>query len=247
MTQKIIMEKDYIEVNGEKIYFYIQRKKIKNMNLKVNIDKTITISIPLRMPLYKAKEFIKQKANWIKKQQDFYDKISKKRETSEFENGGILYILGNQYKIDLKIDNKSYILMKKDNIEIHIKEKYIENKKYIKSIYDKWLKEYAKILLQEIVKKYQNTLKKYEIKIPEIQIRQMKSKWGCCFPYKNKVVFNLSLIKTPICCVEYVVLHELAHFKHQNHSKKFYDFIAMFMPDWKIRKNILNKEFAGVI
>jgi hypothetical protein len=75
----------------------------------------------------------------------------------------------------------------------------------------------------------------------------MKSRWGSCLPSNNKVIFNLSLIKTPICCIEYVVLHELAHFKHQNHSKNFYNFITIFMPDWKERKKILDEEFLGVV
>lgn len=60
---------------------------------------------------------------------------------------------------------------------------------------------------------------------------------------RNKVTFNLNLIKTPMYCIEYVVLHELAHFEYQNHSKNFYKFVEKFMPDWKKRKKILDEEF----
>ena len=74
------MEKESVESNGEKIYFYVQRKNVKNINLKVNIDKKVTLSIPMKMPLDKAKDFIKKKANWIKKQQDF--SITKKKRES---------------------------------------------------------------------------------------------------------------------------------------------------------------------
>ena len=75
----------------------------------------------------------------------------------------------------------------------------------------------------------------------------MKSRWGSCIPSNNKVIFNLKLIKTPICCIEYVVLHELSHFKYQDHSKNFYNFVTIFMPDWKARKKILDEEFMGII
>ena len=74
----------------------------------------------------------------------------------------------------------------------------------------------------------------------------MKSRWGCCFPFKNKVVFNLSLIKTPIDCVEYVVIHELSHFKYRNHSKDFYNFVAIYMPNWKEKRKVLNKEYFNI-
>ena len=55
------------------------------------------------------------------------------------------------------------------------------------------------------------------------------------------MIFNLKLIKAPICCLEYVVLHELSHFKYQNHSKNFYNFVTIFMPDWNARKKLLDE------
>lgn len=241
------MEKDFVEANGEKIYFYIQRKNVKNMNLKVNIDKKVTISIPMKMPLDKAKEFIKKKASWIKKQQEFYDAFAEQKENLTFENGETVYLLGKQYKLKMIEDVKNNIIINNKYIEIHIKEKYMENKKYIKNIYEKWLKSYALDILENLVLKYQETLKKYNVKIPKIEVRQMKSRWGSCIPSSNKVIFNLNLIKTPMCCIEYVVLHELTHFRHQNHSKNFYNFITIFMPDWKERKKILDEEFMGVV
>ena len=102
-------------------------------------------------------------------------------------------------------DNHNSVVINNKYIEIHIKEKYIDNKNYIKKVYEKWLKQYALNILEKLVIKYQDTLKKYGIKIPRIEIRQMKTRWGSCIPACNKVIFNLNLIKTPICCIEYVV------------------------------------------
>ena len=112
--------------------------------------------------------------------------------------------------------------------------------------YEELLKEYAYQVYRELVEKYQTLLRRYNIKFPNIEIRQMKRRWGSCFPNNNKVVFNLNLIKTPIYCIEYVVLHELSHFKYPNHSKNFYNFVAIFMPDWNKRKKILDEEFMIV-
>ncbi|MCI8621299.1 MAG: M48 family metallopeptidase [Clostridia bacterium] len=241
------MEKDFALVNGEKIYFYLQRKNVKNMNLRVNIDKKVTLSIPRKMPLNKAREFVSTKFEWIKKQQDFYDKFRMQREELKFICGETIYLLGNKYKLMIINDSKNSMEIKESILELHIKQKYISNKKYIEKVYDELLKEYAMHILEDLVIKYQNVLSEYSIKIPKIEIRQMKARWGSCMPIKNKVVFNLSLIKTPIECIEYVVLHELSHFRYQNHSKNFYSFVSLFMPDWKIRKKILDEEFTGVI
>lgn len=241
------MEKDFIEFDGDKIYYYVQRKNVKNINLKVNIDKKVTLSIPIKVPLETAKSFVRQKANWIKKQQDFYDAFAEQKENITFEDGETVYLLGKQYKMKIISDNENVVVINNKYIEIHVKEKYIENKNHIKKVYEKWLRQYSMKILEKLVIKYQAVLKKYGVKIPKIEVRQMKRRWGSCIPMYNKVIFNLSLIKTPICCIEYVVLHELSHFKYQNHSKDFYNFITIFMPDWKERKKILDEEFMGIV
>ena len=76
----------------------------------------------------------------------------------------------------------------------------------------RWLKNYALAIIEELVKKYHKILKKYDIKMPKIEIRKMKTRWGSCIPTNNKIIFNLNLIKSPICCIEYMVLQGLSHF-----------------------------------
>lgn len=241
------MQEYFIEYNEEKICFFVQRKKIKNMNLKVNKEKQVIISIPMKMPIEAAEEFIKQKISWIKKQQAFYDKYANKKESVNFEDGEILYLLGKKYKIKFIQNEENNIIINNNYIEFHVKPKYINDKKYIKNIYNIALKQYAFHTLENLVMKYCKMLKEYNIEIPKIEIKKLKSKWGSCTPSQNKVIFNLSLIKTPMQCIEYVVLHELSHFKYQNHSKSFYKFIEIFMPDWKQRRKLLNDEFTVVI
>ena len=220
-------QKDCVEINGEKLYFYIQRKKIKNMNLRVHKDKKVTISIPMRLSLEKAKSFVKSKASWIKKQQKFYDTHIEQKENEKIENGGKVYLLGEQYEVKIFTSKRNSIEIIDKFVEIYIKEKYIDDKKYISKTYNMWLKQYAMEILTAEVLKYQ---------------QQMKSTWGLCMPKRNKVKFNLNLIKTPIPCIEYVVVHELSHFKHPNHSKNFYNFVSIFMPDWKDRSKRLGGE-----
>lgn len=234
------MKEETVEVNGEKIVFFVQRKKIKNINLKVNVDGKITISMPMRMKIEAAKDFIRLKIEWIKKHQNLYENNLVLKESVNFEEGEILYLLGKQYKIKLLKGKENNVIINDQTIEIQIKDKYINNKKYIKQYYDKWLKDYALIIYKKLVEEYQKKLEKYDIIMPKIEVRQMKARWGSCCPSKNKVTFNLSLIKTPIECVEYVVLHELSHLKYHDHSKNFYNFISIFMPEWKERRRKLN-------
>ena len=83
---------------------------------------------------------------------------------------------------------------------------------------------------------------KYKIKMPQISLRAMKTRWGSCTPGKGTIRFNLMLVDKPQECVEYVVVHELAHLVHPNHSKEFWKVVEEILPDWKERKKRLNEK-----
>ena len=67
------MEQEHIEINNQKLYFTIWRKNVKNINLRVNVDKKVHISVPLDMSVDNIKEFIEKKHEWINKQQKYFD------------------------------------------------------------------------------------------------------------------------------------------------------------------------------
>ncbi len=240
------MEKDFIIYEGKRYDFYIIRKNIKNINIKVNKNKEIIISAPKKVKYEYIKEIVLKKVGWIKKQISFYESLSPINEDLCFESGETVYLLGRQYRMNILPQKNNSIYIKDRYLYIEVKEKYIINKKYIEKIYDKWLKEYAYNIIKELVERYQKKLKKYKVPMPNIELKKMKTKWGSCVPANKKVTFNTNIIKTPICCIEYVVLHELSHFKYMNHSKEFYNFITIFMPDWKERKKILDEKYIGL-
>ncbi len=243
---KEFIEKNFVKINEERVEFYIYRKKVKNINLRVDKEKNIIISMPFKMSSERAKDFVKEKINWINKQKNQLSTLKSKKD-GEIRNGNSVYILGKIYEIVIKEGKVNSIIKNEKNIEFCVRKRFVDNEKYLQKIYDNWLKEYELQIIKQIINNYQKELlDKYYIKFPEIQIRKMKSRWGCCFPFQNKVVFNLSLIKTPIECVDYVVLHELSHFKYKNHSKDFYRFIEIYMKNWKEKRKILNKEYFNI-
>ena len=172
------------------------------------------------------------------------DYNSSERKAIEFifkEKYGLV-LNNNQTDYWSKISRKyfDYYLSKQITFEEQGKNRFIKMLSYCGYV------ENEKIAM-ELFEEYQKQLENYKINLPEIEIKKRKSVWGTCIPSKNKVIFNFNIIKTPIDCVEYVVLHELSHFKYPNHSKDFYNFIAIFMPNWKERRRILNKEFSKII
>ena len=238
---------DFVEVNNEKILYIVKRKKIKNINLRVTQNKEIIISMPMRMRIDEARRFVKSKYSWIKKQLQNVELYEDKKEILNFQNGDKVYLLGNIYNLQIEGSESNDVQISGNSILIFVKSSKLENKEYIKKVYENSLKSYCLLHTKQIIKEYDYVLQKYNIKFPVIEVKKMKTRWGVCYPFKNKIVFNLNLIKTPEECIEYVVLHELAHFKYQNHSKQFYSFVEQFIPDWQARRNKLNKEFSYIV
>jgi len=138
----------------------------------------------------------------------------------EFEDDTFKYL---QVFIDLNVKDK------RDRVR---KEKLIND----------WFKEKTIINFEASLKRVYPLVERYGIKKPGIQTRLMKARWGSCIKDKNIIMLNNELIKAPEFCIDYVILHELLHFKHRNHDSGFYNFLTSLMPDWKQRKEILDEE-----
>ena len=82
---------------------------------------------------------------------------------------------------------------------------------------------------------------KDKIPYPKVKLRYMTSRWGSCQPDRGKITLNSRLIDAPEGCLEYIVVHEFAHFIETNHSKAFWDVVEEFLPDWKERRKLLRE------
>ena len=111
-------------------------------------------------------------------------------------------------------------------------------------IRDRYLDQRCLDVFREIIAEIYPTFQKYGVAMPKLRIRDMDTRWGSCLAKKGIITLNKRLLEVPRDCIEYVVIHEFCHFIHPNHSKKFYDFLTMLMPDWKARKKLLDQNIV---
>lgn len=93
--------------------------------------------------------------------------------------------------------------------------------------------------LQPVVDRLYPIVEAYGVARPHVTVRAMRTRFGSCSVNRGRITLNAMLADAPEAAVEYVVLHELAHFLHPNHSRAFYGFIERYMPDWRERERIL--------
>ena len=183
----------------KKINYILERKQVKNINLRVRPDGIVKVSASPRVDESQIDDFVLSKAEFILKALERF----KSAETTE-----------RQFQEEL------------------VK---------AKSGQESLLADPA--IFTEILDEVYPAFIPYGIARPKLRIRTMKSCWGSCLVNKGIITLNRKLLMQPRECIEYVVVHELCHFIHPNHSKEFYKFMEQFMPDWKERKGRLNGRF----
>ena len=236
------MEKQSIRYGKNDIEFYIERKNVKNINLVVSPDMKVVVSASEKVSNEYLKEFILKKARWINRNLKYFGKNIPIKIEKEYVSGETFKYLGRQYRLKIAEGTENEIKFYKGYINLTVKNR--EDMKLKKELIEKWYREKAKEKYEEIVKNVMELLTKYEIERPQIRIRTMQTRWGSCIKKTKEILLNYELIKAPKYCIEYVVLHELLHFKYDNHDNDFYNLLTVLMPDWKNRKEILDMEIV---
>lgn len=226
-----------VEYKGRKIEYELVRKNVKNINLRVHPDQTVSVSASPLVPLQTINDFVYSKAEFILKSIDrFADRQSRYLE-HKYLSGETIYIFGKGFILKVVEDKKNYVVFDGVNVFLHVKnsQDFILKQRVIQRWIDSITIKEFEIIFEEVY----SVFEKYGIVKPELKTRNMRSKWGSCQYQKGIITLNKQLILYPRECTEYVIMHEFCHLVHPNHSKDFYLFLTMHMPDWKHRKAVL--------
>ena len=211
-----------LNVNGLEIL--VKRKNVKHIYLKITSpDCKIKISAPYFVSDEYIRIFVNKKFYWIV---DKIEKIISKK--LKFLNGEFVDFKGEKFKITIKNSKRPKIEKKDREIIFYFPESYNYDKKL--KFFDKWLKKEMQKEVEILIDKWEKITK---IKLEEVKIRKMKTKWGVCNIPKKKITLNLELIKKPLICLEYVIIHEFVHFFEKKHNQDFYKKLSEFFPKWK--------------
>ena len=235
------MEKHQIEYANKIIDFVVKRKKVKNVNLNIKPDMTIEVTANDRVPLDFIFDFVKTKGAWILKNVKTFKDVQPYRQSErEYVSGETFKYLGKQYRLRVIQEEEEKVKYFRGFIYLYVKDTENVNRKA--KLIDEWYREKAQKTFHESLAKMFPLVQKYGVDKPNIDLRSMKARWGSALTEKNTILLNTDLIKAPKYCIDYVVLHELIHFKYNDHSDNFYKMLYSLMPDWEKRKAILDEE-----
>lgn len=218
--------------------YILTRKPVKNLNMRVKPDGEIHVSAHRLVPVKYIDTFVLSHEKTLMKTLDKYEKIrANTLQPLQYVSGEKIRFLGEELHLMVETApvegadklGQFLILRVKDTTDFKRKEKVI----------NKWFAKKQVEVFLEICKEIYPLFRLLGVKYPLVKIRNMKSRWGSCQPQRGIITLNAKMIAAPREAIEYVVLHEFAHFIHPNHSKDFYGLVEKLMPDWKERKKML--------
>ena len=212
----------------------VTKTDVKNITLKVKPSVEVIRTAPKSASEEHLKYVVKKRAKWIEKKKEFFASFNVIEK--EYVSGEDFKYLGRSYRLKVIESKKENVKLQRGYLELCVKNRNDLKRK--QSLVYEWYYEKALFHFFNILQEWNKIVKK---DIKDIKIRQMKTRWGSCNPHKSYINLNIELIKKPRICIDYVVFHELVHLIWPNHSKEFYNYLSLYMSDWKERKILLEK------
>ncbi len=211
----------------------------KTIGLQIDIHDGLSICAPKHLSIDEVEQTIHKKSKWIIKNIDKISEIKINLSQKEFLAGEKFPLRGRNYKLKIirKENTEPSLCFYKGTFTAIIPEavSYDEYREILRPLFLRFYHKKSQEILNERVKKYEI----YFDKKPEkIRIKELKNTWGTCSG-KNNISFNWRLVFAKTSIIDYVVIHELCHLKHKNHSKKFWKNIEKIMSNYKENKEWL--------
>lgn len=238
-----VVESRLVSADGREIRYCLERKDVKNLNLRVLKDGRVFVSVSSSVPCDEVDRFVCRKAQYIMRAMDrFRDMAQYRPQPKQYVSGETFNLLGRGLR--LQVLQAAEDSISSDGCYIRLEVKDASNFERKRRIVNRFLDQQCETVFTEIIDALYPLFRKYGVEKPSLRIRDMETRWGSCLAKKGIITLNRRLIEAPGNCIEYVVMHELCHLIHPNHSKHFYAFLTMLMPDWKERKQYLDKTEA---
>jgi len=196
----------------------------------------VRVSVPYDVPDEVVRAFVIRKYGWIRKHIKSF-REQERQSPRKYVSGESHYLRGNRYILRVETANRPKIEVRaKKYIYFYVPEHYTREQR--ERYYENWLRKELRKDLEKLISKWERIL---DLKVNELKIKKMKTKWGSCNPTVRRIWINLELIKKPQKYLEYIIVHELAHFLERKHNDRFKAIMDKYMPGWETYRRDLNE------
>jgi predicted metal-dependent hydrolase len=232
-----------LHYGGQRIPFRIAYRPRKHLAISVLPNLRVEVVAPVGTTLEAILPRVERRAGWIVRQLRFFEQYQPAQPGPSYASGETHLYLGRQYR--LKVADGTPESVKLVGRFFRVAVRTPSDTGRVRELLDGWYREHAwRVFDQRLAGCLEATTPLRLAEPPRIVVRRMAKRWGSCTKAGN-VILNLDLVKAPVHCIDYVIVHELCHLKVHNHGKEFYRLLARCMPDWQARKRRLEAVALG--
>ena len=215
------------------------RKPIKNLHLGVYPPHgRVRVAAPLSVSDDAVRLAVVTRMGWIKRQRAKFHAQSR-QSARAYVSGETHFFLGQRFRLNVIDDanagrvhlrnSRTLDLFVREGSDLAVRER----------VFVKWYRQELRCRAAPLIEKWAIVL---DVPLPAWGIRRMKTKWGTCNIEAKRIWLNLELIKKPPQCLDYIIVHELAHFLERNHSDRYVALMDRHLPNWRMLRDELNCE-----
>jgi len=224
----------YLTVRG--IDVDVVYKDIKNLHIGVYPPMgRVRVAAPERLDDDQVRLAVIQRLPWIKRQRQELQATERQSER-EMVTGESHFVWGSRLRLKvLERPGRPHIEIDGGRLLLYTRPG--DSAEQRRALLERWHRDQLRQALPELISTWEERL---ELSVPKWSIRRMKTKWGSCNRESRHIWFNTELAKKHPDCLEYILVHEMAHYLERNHGERFAKLMDGFMPDWRRRRDELN-------
>ena len=172
------------------------------------------------------------------RQQRFFAQFLPRTPARQFISGETHLYLGRQYRLRLRQAEAEDVKLIAGYLYIYVEDTSDVGR--VRGLLCQWYAAHAEARFNERLTACMQQIAGWSTPTPRLEIRSLVRSWGSCSP-TGRLTLNIDLVRAPRACIDYVILHEICHLVHPNHSREFYKLLTTVLPDWRSRKTRLEK------
>lgn len=228
---------EFLTFGSRQIRYQLRLGGVKRLRIVVHPNLTVCVRAPDGYSESEIHQAIRSKAPWIAKQLDALAAFHPLPVPHKYISGETIIYLGRQYRLKIEEGKTTETKLRGRFLHIAVRDKH--DYALVRNAVTSWYRSRASEVFRRYLDACMKVVGRHGVANPTFVIRDMRTRWGSCSA-SGRVILNLRLIQAPVHCIEYVIMHELCHLAHHNHSPAFYRLLVRCMPDWEKRKMVLN-------
>ncbi len=152
------------------------------------------------------------------------------------------YFAGRRYRLDVVTRPGRAAMRLRNNTTIELAVPPDADREARERILERWYRAQLRQRIPPLLEKWQPVI---GVQVNEVRIKKMKTLWGSCNIKARRIWLNLELMKKSPQCLEYILVHEMVHLLERHHNERFQQFMDHFLPDWRMRRDELNRAPLG--